>query len=449
MDTQQLVEWGKQMNLEGDKLCEFVRAEQAIARDEIIRISQEKKEARIAAIEDDERIAAKEERARIATTDEAEKIRQHEKDVLRIQAESDRIRSQETSMSHVMNDSAYRHRNSGRSPKLPVFCDGKDDMDAYLQRFERYAENEGWEDGCYGTYLGTLLSGKALEVYSRLPASEANDYYKLKEALLIHYQLTQEDYRKKFHSGTQTSMETASQYLARLEHFFDNWIRLSRIEESFEELRELILMEKCLHSCPRELALFIRERSPSDKKQLLELAKIFTSARAAVGGSNKPQQSNRDAEVRPTNQPIPNRSNNESHWNQDPGKGLCYLCRQPGHRAISCPTGRPRRYDDRMRQPVQGHAACLMEEQDCDSFPIIGGGCSLERENLPLMKGWMGDQEITVLRDTGCTGVMIRAELVNPSQYTGRNQRLMSITSRMEEFLSILVRIWMSMKMAR
>ena len=50
------------------------------------------------------------------------------------------------------------------------------------------------------------------------------------------------------------------------------------------------------------------------------------------------------------------------------------------------------------------------------------------------MKGWMGDQEITVLRDTGCTGVMIRAELVNPSQYTGRNQRLMSITSRMEEF---------------
>ena len=44
MDTQQLVEWGKQINLEGEKLCEFVRAEQAVARDEIIRISREKKE---------------------------------------------------------------------------------------------------------------------------------------------------------------------------------------------------------------------------------------------------------------------------------------------------------------------------------------------------------------------------------------------------------------------
>ena len=88
-----------------------------------------------------------------------------------------------------------------------MFCDGKDDMDAFLQRFERYAENEGWEDGCYGTYLGTILSGKALEVYSRLPASEAKDYYKLKEALLIHYQLTQEDYRKKFHYAGRLSKE--------------------------------------------------------------------------------------------------------------------------------------------------------------------------------------------------------------------------------------------------
>ena len=34
MDTQQLVDWGKQMNLEGEKLCEFVRTEQAVAMDE-------------------------------------------------------------------------------------------------------------------------------------------------------------------------------------------------------------------------------------------------------------------------------------------------------------------------------------------------------------------------------------------------------------------------------
>ena len=79
-----------------------------------------------------------------------------------------------------------------------MFSEGKDDMDAYLQRFERYAENEGWDDNCYGTYLGSLLSGKALEVYSRLRASEAHDYYQLKEALLIHYQLIQKIIKRNF-----------------------------------------------------------------------------------------------------------------------------------------------------------------------------------------------------------------------------------------------------------
>ena len=458
------------MNLEGEKLCEFVRAQQVVDRDERIRIRQEKKDdeeridakaekERIAAIEDEERIAAKAEKERIAAieyeeriaakvekeriaateeavrmAEEAERIRQHEKDVLRIQVEADRIHSQETSMSREMNDSAYRPRNSGRSPKLPVFSEGKDDMDAYLQRFERYAEHEGWDANCYGTYLGSLLSGKALEVYSRLPNSEASDYSQLKEALLIHYQLTQEDYRKKFHSGTQTSMETAAQYLARLEHFFDNWIRLSKIEESFEGLRELILVEKFLHSCPRELALFIRKRSPSDMKHLLELAKIFTSARAAVGGSVKPHQPNRDTDPSSNSQPIPNRPNTGPNWNQHPGRGLCYLCQKPGHRMAACPTGKPQRYDDRMRQPVHGHAAYLIEDEDEYSFPVIGGGSVLEKDNLPLMKGFIGDQEVTVLRDTGSTGVMVKADLVHPSQFTGRNRMLKMVTSRLEEY---------------
>ena len=72
-------------------------------------------------------------------------------------------------------------------------------------------------------------------------------------------------------------------------------------------------------------------------------------------------------------------------------------------------------------------------EEEC-SIPVICGVCAINVDELPFMKGWMGGQEITVLRDYGSTGVMIRAELVDASQYTGRNQRLMSITSRMEEF---------------
>ena len=72
------------MNLAGEELHELVRAEQALARDEMIRIREENKE-------DDER-------TRQHKREDEERIMQHEKEVLRIQVEADRIRFQETSM---------------------------------------------------------------------------------------------------------------------------------------------------------------------------------------------------------------------------------------------------------------------------------------------------------------------------------------------------------------
>ena len=67
-------------------------------------------------------------------------------------------------------------------------------------------------------------------------------------------------------------------------------------------------------------------------------------------------------------------------------------------------------------------------------FPILLEGASLEKDNLPLMKGLIGDQVVTVIRDTGRTGVMVKADLIHPSQFTGRNPMLMMVNSRLEEF---------------
>ena len=122
------------------------------------------------------------------------------------------------------------------------------------------------------------MTGQALEEYSRLPAQDARNYAILKKALLTRYQLTQEDYWRKFLAGSQSARETASQFLVRLEHLFDHWVRLSDVKHTYEGLRELTVMEQYLHACPRELALFIRERSPTGLKQLIKLADIYTAA---------------------------------------------------------------------------------------------------------------------------------------------------------------------------
>jgi len=84
-----------------------------------------------------------------------------------------------------------------KGPKMPCFEESKDNMDAFLHRFEIYAETQCWRRDQWAVYLSALLKGKALEVYSRLPVKDAQDYEVLKDALLKRFNLT-EGFKQKF-----------------------------------------------------------------------------------------------------------------------------------------------------------------------------------------------------------------------------------------------------------
>ena len=71
-----------------------------------------------------------------------------------------------------------------RTPPLPSFVDGKDNLDEYLLRFERYANVDKWNRSAWATRLSLVLTGKAVEVYNRLSPEEAMDYEHLEVALL-------------------------------------------------------------------------------------------------------------------------------------------------------------------------------------------------------------------------------------------------------------------------
>ena len=49
----------------------------------------------------------------------------------------------------------------------------------------------------------------------------------------------------------------------------------------------MILGEQFLHSCPRDLVLFIRERTPTDVSEMMELANVYTDSRLATGVKDK------------------------------------------------------------------------------------------------------------------------------------------------------------------
>ena len=60
------------------------------------------------------------------------------------------------------------HNKDAKSPKLPSFIDEKDELDSYLLRFERYAENASWEKDTWAIKLSALLTGRAVDVYTRM-----------------------------------------------------------------------------------------------------------------------------------------------------------------------------------------------------------------------------------------------------------------------------------------
>ena len=106
------------------------------------------------------------------------------------------------------------------SPALPAFVDGRDDLDNYLLRFERYATVARWENNLWTTQLSPLLSGRALKVYSRLPQEDPMSYDRFQLALLKCYDSTEFGYCKRFCEAKPESQESPSHFMVRLKNYF-------------------------------------------------------------------------------------------------------------------------------------------------------------------------------------------------------------------------------------
>ena len=81
----------------------------------------------------------------------------------------------------------YTDQAKPKLPKLPAFVDGKDDLDLWLLRFERFANTSGLPKENWCTSLSALPTGRALEVFCRLSESEAIDYNRVKQVLQKRY----------------------------------------------------------------------------------------------------------------------------------------------------------------------------------------------------------------------------------------------------------------------
>ena len=155
----------------------------------------------------------------------------------KLRLESERLNEQWSALSQnqqaALSQASQNMVVRTKASVLSGFVDGKDNLDSYLFRLERYATVAGWERSGWATRLSPSLSGRALDIYSGLSDEQARDYDKLRKALLQRYDFTEQGYRERFRGAMPEGQESPSQFIVRISNYFDKWVELAGGEKNF------------------------------------------------------------------------------------------------------------------------------------------------------------------------------------------------------------------------
>ena len=318
-------------------------------------------------------------------------------------------------------------------------------MDSYLTRFESYALSNKWDPSMWASYLSALLKGRALEVFVRLSRDDQSDYGQIKEALLTNFDLTERSFRKKFRDCRPEKAETFRQFSGRLASYLDKWLGLAKVEKTYEAVCDFLARDQFLDCCSHELYLYLKPKTFKAIDELAHEADLFADAKGGVPlciskGQHKSRgvdQAQPKVELKQDQRPViqckicgkphptykcwKNPDNKKfassaefdsqyrgsnSNWGQDRNRG-----RVDQH---------DNRYDyDNYRTDHQINFCKIDKSLDVGKgLPRKDnkGTCHFPRSRLPTAIGTVNGKEIRVLRDTGCTGVVVRRSLVSDGQ---------------------------------
>ena len=118
------------------------------------------------------------------------------------------------------------------------------EVDKYFLHFEKVAENLNWPKEHWTLLLQSVLIGKAREIYTQLGVEESHHYETIKELILKGYELVPEAYRQKFRNCKKDSNQTHVEFARNKEQLFDRWCCSKKIDQNYDKLRQLMLVEE-------------------------------------------------------------------------------------------------------------------------------------------------------------------------------------------------------------
>lgn len=123
-----------------------------------------------------------------------------------------------------------------------------DDVEAFLEAFERAAEAAGWPKEQWAYMVGLYLSGEAMTALKALEKADVADYDKVKQAVLDRYEITPEWYRLRLRSPTPPEGTRPRAVIARLKNAATRWLKPTT--EAGRRIVELVVIEQLLLVLP-------------------------------------------------------------------------------------------------------------------------------------------------------------------------------------------------------
>ena len=348
MSLEKLEEIGKRLGYADSNLARFIKEQQDKARDD--------------------RAIAREERA---------KEREHEIRVLELKSQSEQRNSEPS-------DSVTQLKLN--SVQLPYYKDN-DDISAYLIRFERLAQLMNIKPELYAVHLGSLLQGKALQIYSSYSQEITSDYDRLKDALLRSIKQTPDNYRKRFRTARISNDETYAQFASHIGILPDYWLDSCKVNKDFANLREFVLCDQFLSSCTAELRIFVKDRNCKTITEMAEVADLYATAR-----NTYPK----------------NVANREMHQNKSPiiddkssqkvrvplSQIKCHSCGIIGHKKSTCP-----------QNPI-------LNRPNTRSNAVNVTLNTPNLQGIPISGTVNGVFVTSIIRDTGCSLIIVSSDLL-------------------------------------
>ena len=459
----------RELGYEGQELRDYLKRQQDLEREERLAQREYEKEKKEAEQKDKEREQKEKDREQKDKDRELEKLRieaeklkieaarkdkemEMEKEIAlkKIEAEVELKKIEAETTSHPWGPK--EKSSNPRSPKLPYFDEHTNKMDSYLTRFESYVLSNKWDPSMWASYLSALLKGRALEVFVRLSRDDQSDYGQIKEALLTNFDLTERSFRKKFRDCRPEKAETFRQFSGRLASYLDKWLGLAKVEKTYEAVCDFLARDQFLDCCSHELYLYLKPKTFKALGELAHEADLFADARGGVPGCvakghretksqvphnygnqvdrksnisckicgkahqthncwhNKSKRVSAGTEIASSAEFNSQYRGGNSNWGQDRNRGRVDHC--------------DNHYDNNYRTDHQVNF-CKIESSDVGKgqakLEVLPhkdskGTCHFPRSRFPTAIGTVNDKEVRVLRDTGCTGVVVRRSLVSDGQ---------------------------------